>query len=124
MVCGEWAIATLVPAVPPKDFSTANAMIIEYLEAKGWRINYSSRCGMGTALIQFTTACSRDSAINNSPYEIGDSVLCITRHDRSLNYRSITFTHDVWLMLMNYPLECWEVGVVSHTVSQYGRFLI
>ena len=99
-------------------------MIIEYLEAKGWRINYTSRCGMDTALIQFTTACSRDSAINNSPYEIGDSVLRITRRDRSLNYRSITFTHDVWLMLMNYPLECWEVGVVSRTVSQYGRFLI
>ena len=25
---------------------------------------------------------------------------------------------------MNYPLECWDVGVISRTVSPYGRFLI
>lgn len=102
MVCEEWAIATLVPGITPEEFPAANAMISEFLEARGWRINYTSRCGMSIVLIQFTTACSRDFAISNSPYEIGDSVLCITRHDRSLNYCSIAFTHDVWLMLMNY----------------------
>ena len=25
---------------------------------------------------------------------------------------------------MNYPLECWDVNVISHTVAPYGRFLI
>ena len=26
--------------------------------------------------------------------------------------------------MMNYPLECWDVGVISRAVSPYGRFLI
>ena len=27
-------------------------------------------------------------------------------------------------MLMNYPLECWEIETVVKTMSPYGRFLI
>lgn len=124
LVCDEWAIATLDPGITPEEFHGANAMITTFLEARGWRISYTSRCGMGSVLIQFTTACSRDTAISQSPFQIGDTTLRISRHDRGLNYHSITFTHDVWLLLMNYPLECWEVGVISHTVSPFGRFLI
>ena len=124
MVCDEWAIATLVPEVSAEEFHGAISLITNYLEGRGWRINYTSRCGMGTALVQFTTACSRDTAVSLSPFQIGDSVLRISKQDRGLNYRSITFTHDVWILLMNYPLECWDVGVISRTVSPYGRFLI
>lgn len=105
MVCDEWAIATLIPEVSAGEFHGAIALITTYLKGRGWRINYTSRCGMGTALIQFTTAYSRDTAISNSPFQIGDSVLRISRHDRGINYHSITFTHDVWILLMNYPLE-------------------
>lgn len=68
----------------------------------------TSRCGMGTVLIQFVTTCTRDLAINSSAFRIGDIILHIDRDDRGTNYRRATFTHDVWLMLMNYPLECWE----------------
>lgn len=79
---------------------------------------------MGSILIQFTTTCSRDTAIGASPFHIGDTILRISRHACGLSFCSMTFTHDVWLMLMNDPLQCWEVGVVSHTVAPYGKFLI
>ena len=119
-----WQEGGVVPEVSAEEFHGAIALITNYLEGHGWRINYTSRCGMGTALVQFTTACSRDTAVSLSPFQIGDSVLRISKQDRGLNYRSITFTHDVWILLMNYPLECWDVGVISRTVSPYGRFLI
>ncbi|KAM3209862.1 hypothetical protein ACQJBY_064108 [Aegilops geniculata] len=124
MVCDEWAIATLVPEVSSEEFHGAIALITNYLEGRGWRINCTSRCGMATALIQFTTACSCDTAVGHTLFQIGDSVLRISRQDRGINYRSITFTHGVWILLMNYPLECWDVGVISRTVSPYGCFLI
>jgi hypothetical protein len=42
MVYDEWAIATLDPGIALEEFHGTNAMITNFLENRGWRINYSS----------------------------------------------------------------------------------
>lgn len=51
MVCDEWAIAMLELGISPEEFICADTMICNFLENHGWRINYTSRCGMGTIVI-------------------------------------------------------------------------
>ena len=79
---------------------------------------------MGTALVLFTCAADRDIAVTNSPYFVGDTVMRITEEDRGSNHRTITLTHDAWLMLVNYPQGCWNLETILTTMAQYGRLLV
>jgi hypothetical protein len=63
-------------------------------------------------------------AVSRSPFFIGDSMLRLIPHNRGLNYRDCTFTHDVWIMMMNFPLEAWMVEKICESVSSFGRFLV
>ena len=81
-------------------------LIRHYLDhERGFRIAEVSRCGMGAALVCFQHSCDIGTAIANSPYFVGDSTLRVLRHDRGINYRDCTFSHDVWIMMVNFPLE-------------------
>ena len=65
-----------------------------------------SRSGLGAALVRFLDVIERDSAVMTSPFFIGDTVMWVIEQNRGRNHRSVTFSHDCWLMLMNYPIEC------------------
>jgi hypothetical protein len=124
MACDDWAIASLAPEIDAAEFDGAINIIVDYLEQRGLTVRHTSRCGMGTALIQFVSSCDRDTAVESSPHMIGDTVLRFVNQDRGINYRDASFTHDVWLMLVNYPLECWHVDTVVKTMAPFGRFLV
>jgi hypothetical protein len=57
-------------------------------------------------------------------FPVGDSILRFVEHDRGINRRSTILTHDVWIMLLNYPHECWDLDMIVITISPYGRFLV
>ncbi|KAM0850812.1 hypothetical protein ACQ4PT_052850 [Festuca glaucescens] len=79
---------------------------------------------MGTTLVQFRDTVARDTAISNSLYFVGDSIIRVIRQDHGLNYRNCTFTHDVWLMMMKHPQEAWLVDKVRESVSEFGSFIV
>jgi hypothetical protein len=79
---------------------------------------------MGTALVRFMDVVDRDNAISQSPYFIGETVLRVIPQNEGKNWRSASFTHDVWCMLINYPLECWDVDTIVNSMAPYGRFLV
>ncbi|KAM0827226.1 hypothetical protein ACQ4PT_068330 [Festuca glaucescens] len=124
VACDDWAVANLEPEVEAAGFQGAIAIIVDFLEHRGLSVRHTSRCGMGTALIQFVSSCDRDTAVESSPFFIEDTGLRFVKQDRCINFRESVFTHDVWLMLVNYPLECWEVETVVRTMTPYGRFLV
>ena len=66
----------------------------------------------------------RDTAMEHSPYIIGDSVMRIIAQNRGRNYRAAIFTHDCWLMLMNFPSECWDLNTIVKSLAQYSNVLI
>jgi hypothetical protein len=66
----------------------------------------------GAALVQFASTCSRDTAIDHSPYLVGYIVLRVIPVNRGLNYRDRTFTSDVWIRMVNYPLEAVRTSLV------------
>jgi hypothetical protein len=79
---------------------------------------------MGAALVQFSDVVSRDTAIDRSPFFVGESVLRVIPQNRSLNHHNCTFTHDVWLMIMNFPLEAWHVEKIRESISEFGKFIV
>jgi hypothetical protein len=79
---------------------------------------------MGAALVQFFDGFSRDSAIDRNPFFVGDSIMRVIPQNRGINYHNCTFTHDVWIMMMNFPLEAWHVEKIRESVSEFGRFLV
>ena len=48
----------------------------------------------------------------------------VTEEDRGINHRTITFTHDAWLMLVNYLQGCWNLDTIVTTMAQYGKLLV
>jgi hypothetical protein len=79
---------------------------------------------MGSALVRFATCAGRDAAIGVSPTDVGDSILRFVAQHHGINRRSTILNHDIWVMLLNYPLECWDVDTVSRTFVPYDRFLV
>ena len=75
---------------------------------------------MGAALVRFDGVIDRDNAIRNSPYFIGETVMRVIDQSKGRNHRSATFTHDVWLMLLNFPLECWELNTIVKSMTPMG----
>jgi hypothetical protein len=78
---------------------------------------------MCVALVQFSDTFSRDAAIDRSPFFIGDNILRVIPQDRGLNHKNCTFTHDIWLMMVNYPQEAWHVEKIIEFVSEFGKFI-
>ena len=66
----------------------------------------------------------RDNAISASPLFIDDTVMRVFYQRKDRNQCVATFTHDVWLILMNYPMECWDLDTIVTFVAQYGRLLV
>jgi hypothetical protein len=124
MNCDDWAIVVPEPPTDPKQFPADAALIRGFLNNNGYHIRQITRSGMGAALVQFSDGVSRDIAIDRSPFFVGDSVLRVIPQNRGLNYRNCTFTHDVWIMMMNFPLEAWHVEKIRESVSEFGRFLV
>jgi hypothetical protein len=79
---------------------------------------------MGAALVQFSNVVSRDTAVDPSPFFLGESVLRVIPQNHILNHHNCTFTHDVWLMMMNFPLEAWHVEKIRESVSEFGKFIV
>jgi hypothetical protein len=79
---------------------------------------------MGTALVQFVDVATRDAAVARSPFFMGDSTMRVIKHNRGLNHMNINFTHDAWVMMMNYPLGSWTVEKVREAMSEFGKLLV
>jgi hypothetical protein len=124
MNCDDWVIVILEPPTDPEQFPANAALIRGFLNNNGYHVRQITRSGMGAALVQFSDGVSRDTAIDRSPFFVGDSVLRVIPQNRGLNYRNCTFTHDVWIMMMNFPLEAWHVEKIHESVSEFGRFLV
>jgi hypothetical protein len=99
-------------------------LIKGYLDSQGHHNHHISRSGMGTALVQFVDVSTRDAIVARSPFFMGDSTLRVIKHNRGINHRNCTFTHDAWVMMMNYPLGAWTVEKVREAVSEFGRLLV
>ncbi|KAM0930440.1 hypothetical protein ACQ4PT_001119 [Festuca glaucescens] len=124
VICDDWSIALLGPAADAHEFQASAAMIEHFLKGKGWRVRDISCCRQGAALVQFVSVTERDAAIGQSPHFIGDVVLRFVEQNRGNNHRDAVFTHECWLMLLNYPQECWELETVIKTMVPYGRFIV
>jgi hypothetical protein len=106
IICDDWAIISLELEPDLTHFQGMSQLICAQFEQRGFCIRQISRCGMGTALVHFMDAVDHDNAISQSPYFIGETVLRVIPQNEGRNWRSASFTHDVWCMLINYPLEC------------------
>jgi hypothetical protein len=124
MNCDDWAIVILEPPSDPAQFPADAALIRHFLNDRGFHVRQITRSGMGAALVQFSDGVSRDSAIDRSPFFVGDSIVHVIPQNRGINYRNCTFTHDVWIMMMNFPLEAWHVEKIRESVSEFGKFLV
>ncbi|KAM0913956.1 hypothetical protein ACQ4PT_011815 [Festuca glaucescens] len=124
LFCDDWAIATLAPAVSQNHFELISTTITEQLQQYGLEVRSISKCAMGSALVRFGTVTDRDAAINLSPMWIGDTSMRFVAENYGINRRATLLTHDVWVMLMNYPQECWELDIIMRTFVPYGRFLV
>ena len=123
--CDTWAIIKLEPKPHPGQFEGTSILITNYLEQqRRWTVREISRCGLGAALVRFMDVVERDNAVMHSPYFIGDTIMRVLEQNRGENHRSVTFTHDCWLMLMNYPIESWNLDTIVTSLAQYGRVLI
>lgn len=120
----EWAIITLAPLPDPAHYDQDILLICHCLEeTSGWRFAEVSRSGMGAALVRFASVVDIDTAISQSPFFVGDSTLSVTRKDHGINFCDCTFSHDAWIMMVNYPLECQRVEKERESVSGFGNLL-
>ncbi|KAM0909714.1 hypothetical protein ACQ4PT_014652 [Festuca glaucescens] len=109
----EWGIVELIPATNPEQFASDATLIRGFLDTQGHHVHQITRSGMGTALVQFVDVATCDAVVARSPFFVGDSTLRVIKHNRGINHRNCTFTHDAWVMMMNYPLghgDSWTVA--------------
>lgn len=124
MEAHKWAIIVLAPPPDPNNYAADIQIIRHFLDhERGWRIMESSPFTMGAAMVHFASACDLDTAINQGPFFVSDSTLRVIRHNRGINYRDCTFTHDAWIMIINFPLEAWRPDKVRESVNGFGKFL-
>jgi hypothetical protein len=109
----------LEPPTGPEQFAADAALIRGFLNNNGYHMRQITRSGMGAALVQLYDGVSRDTAIDCSPFFVGDSILRVIPQNRGLNYHNCSFTHDVWIMMMNFPLEAWHVEKIRESVSEF-----
>ena len=66
----------------------------------------------------------RDFLINSGPHQAGNFHISFIPHDCAWNNRTIVYTHEVWLMMIDLNLDLWSYSFVDKAVSQFGKLIV
>ncbi|KQK18019.1 hypothetical protein BRADI_1g38061v3 [Brachypodium distachyon] len=119
------AIINMAPAPnPDAPFHVTKDMIIDFLHGHlGIRFDHMQRSSLGHAIIRLNSTSNRDWLVLNSPHLHNDIQFTFTEHNRGINCRAFTYNQEVWLMLLNLPLDLWDSAHVHDAVAKWGKLI-
>lgn len=120
--CNEdTAIAMLVPEVAKKDFGVMAEALKEYF-TKFHRIELMEvqPCAIGDAYVRFRSCLERERFLGEE-LQLGPNYsLRLIKHDEADNARVLDLDREIWVMLMEFPLDGRKTKVIAKAVAGFG----
>lgn len=114
----------MVPAVDARDFPQVADAIHHYLVHKfRLRVSEIAPCPLGAAFVTFGSCVEREAAINHSVHPFEPYSLSFIKHDEGVNLRFAPLDRVCWLMLIPFPLDCYNVDAIGRAVSGFGTLI-
>lgn len=106
------------------DFSAIRGVLADFINVEK-RLTYESiqPCPFGQAYVRFSNFHDRDGMIFNSPHHFGDVQISFIPHDRAWDNRTVNLNHEVWLMLVGFPLDFWTYSVIEKALGSFGKLI-
>ncbi|PNT71277.1 hypothetical protein BRADI_2g25616v3 [Brachypodium distachyon] len=89
----------------------------------GIRVDYMQRSTLGHAIIRFTATSDKDWLVLHGPHLHNGIHYVFTEHNGGINWRAFAYNREVWLMLLNLPLDLWETAHVNVAVAKWGKLI-
>lgn len=120
----EVGIAVLVPPVAACDFGIMADALHHYL-VQSFRVRVSevAACPIGAAFVTFGSCVEREAAIAHSPHPFEPYSLSFVKHDESINLRYAPLGRVCWIMLVVFPLDCYNVAAIGRAVAGFGTLV-
>lgn len=118
------AIAVLVPAIAVCNFAPMADALHHYL-VHSFRVRVSeiSACPVGAAYVTFGSCVEREAPIAHSPHQFEPYSLSFVKHDEGINLRFAPLDKVCWIMLVAFPLDCYNVAAISQAVAGFGTLI-
>jgi hypothetical protein len=99
-------------------------VVEEFLEEMNVRIRDVQPAYLGQALVHFENIFDIDLLVNNCPHPYGGVSYTVVRHNAAKNWRAIQFNQECWLMLLGFPLDCWNNDSIQNALVSFGRMIM
>lgn len=114
------AIAILVRAVASCEFPQVADAIHHYRTHKFWvRVSKIVARPIGAAFVTFGSCLEREAAITHGPHSLEPYSLSIIKHDEGINLRYAPLDRVCWIMLVAFPLDCYNVAAIGCAVAGF-----
>ncbi|KQJ88518.1 hypothetical protein BRADI_4g19065v3 [Brachypodium distachyon] len=119
---------TIVTMFPPPNpdapFHDTRENLLAFLDGHlSIHVDYMQRSTLGHAIIRFTTTSDRHWLVLHGPHHHNGTHYVFTEHNRGINWRAFAYNREVWLMLLNLPLDLWETAHVNAAVAKWGKLI-
>ncbi|KQJ81759.1 hypothetical protein BRADI_5g02903v3, partial [Brachypodium distachyon] len=120
------AIVNLVPPPnPDAPFHVTRDRIVDLLDGHlGIRIDHMQRSSLGHAIVRLVSTSDRAPIVLDGPHQHNGVQFIFTEHNRGIDWRSFSYNQEVWLMLLNLPLDLWILLIWDKTVSNLTRAIV
>ncbi|KQK18696.1 hypothetical protein BRADI_1g44133v3, partial [Brachypodium distachyon] len=112
------------PPNPDAPFHETRDNIIAFLDGHlGIRTYYMQHTSLGHAIIRLASTSNRDWLVLNSPHQHNGTWYLFPEHNKGINWRAFTYNREVWIMILNLPLDLWETAHVNAAIAKWGKLI-
>uniref|UniRef100_A0A0A8ZJQ2 DUF7597 domain-containing protein n=1 Tax=Arundo donax TaxID=35708 RepID=A0A0A8ZJQ2_ARUDO len=117
------AIAVLDPAVDPVDYPhISNAIYGFVVNSLCLRVSEMSPSALGATTVTFGSCLEHEIAMSKV-HRMGEYRLSFIKHDEGRNLRHLALDLIVWLMLVNFPLDCLDATSLAASIGSFAILL-
>ncbi|KAG0512725.1 hypothetical protein BDA96_10G038600 [Sorghum bicolor] len=120
----DLAIVTIHP-IPGNvlHFPVVEEVIRECCASRRARVSEVQKCPLGQAFVRFEHEYDRDRMVSDSPHLYGGSHFTFVKHNQGRNWRSLTFNHECWVMMLGLPEDYWEDEFIESCLGPFARII-
>jgi len=78
---------------------------------------------LGLGLFQFENPIQRECLLDASPFQFGQTLIHVQKHDEARNFRACPYIRESWIMFLGFPLDYQLLDFIKAAVAPFGRLI-
>ena len=120
----QYAILAMEPEQPQDQAQEIIHEVVAFLQHEfPVRVVSAFPSPLGLGLFQFENPIQRECLLDASPFQFGQTLIHVQKHDEARNFRACPYIRESWIMFLGFPLDYQLLDFIKAAVAPFGRLI-